>query len=259
MIMLGLLTPQKCTRYVDTFFKVFKQANGHRCFSDSCQSDEYIRRFISENTEIVGEQTLTPEVRLRLFTPNCRFWRERPELWPFDDPYWAIYWPGGQALSRYLLDNPGVCRGKTVLDLGSGCGASAIAAKLCGAAHVVANDIDTVAAVATHMNCELNDLEPPVCLTDNMIGSQAEGFDLILLGDMFYDEALATSLHSWLDCCIKTHGTKVLIGDPGRSHFEEHGIRQLLCQLAQFELPESVQEENYGLTSSSVWCYRPKL
>lgn len=36
-----------------------------------------------------------------------------------------------------------MCRGKAVLDLGSGCGASAIAAKLSGAAHVVANDIDT--------------------------------------------------------------------------------------------------------------------
>lgn len=29
-----------------------------------------------------------------------------------------------------------------MLDLGSGCGASSIAAKLCGAVHVVANDID---------------------------------------------------------------------------------------------------------------------
>lgn len=32
--------------------------------------------------------------------------------------------------------------GKTVLDVGSGCGASAIASKLSGAAHVIANDID---------------------------------------------------------------------------------------------------------------------
>lgn len=47
------------------------------------------------------------------------------------------------SVCRLLLDNPGVCRGKTVLDLGSGCGASAIAAKLSGAGHVVANDIDT--------------------------------------------------------------------------------------------------------------------
>ncbi|XP_040894702.1 electron transfer flavoprotein beta subunit lysine methyltransferase-like [Toxotes jaculatrix] len=259
MTMLGLITRSKPTRYVKLFFRAFKQTNRHRCISNSRRSDECIRSFIAENTETAGEHSLTPEIKLRLFTPNCRFWRERPELWPFDDPYWAIYWPGGQALSRFLLDNPGMCLGKTVLDLGSGCGASAIAAKLCGAARVVANDIDPVAAVATHMNCELNGLEPLDCVTDNMIGSEPEGFDLILLGDMFYDEALATSLHSWLDSCIRTHGTKVLIGDPGRAHFEEHGIRRLLCQLAQFELPATVREENYGLTCSSVWSYHPEL
>lgn len=116
-----------------------------------------------------------------------------------------------------------------------------------------------VAAIATRMNFELNSLEPPVCVTDNMIESEPEGFDLILLGDMFYDEALAATLHSWLDRCIKTHGSRVLIGDPGRAQFEEHGIRKLLHQLARFELPEAVREENYGLTCSSVWCYHPEL
>lgn len=117
----------------------------------------------------------------------------------------------------------------------------------------------TVAAVATQMNCELNDLEPPVLLTENMIGSEPEPFDLILLGDMFYDEVLATDLHNWLNSCIRAHGTKVLIGDPGRAQFESHSIRKLLHQLAEFQLPESVREENYGLTCSSVWCYRPEL
>ena len=116
----------------------------------------------------------------------------------------------------------------------------------------------TVAGVATHINCELNGLEPLICVTHNMIGSEPEGFDMILLGDMFYDEALATSLHSWLERCIKAHGTEVLIGDPGRAQFEGHSMRQLLHQLAQFELPESVRDENYGLTSSSVWSYHPE-
>ncbi|CAI5664763.1 unnamed protein product [Oreochromis niloticus] len=255
----ALLMPLKCSRHGKLIYKVFTQTQRHRYLSNVYPSAEHLRKFISENTEITGEQSLTPEIRLRLFTPRCRFWRERPALWPFDDPYWAIYWPGGQALSRYVLDNPEVCRDQTVLDLGSGCGASAIAAKLCGAAHVVANDIDTVAAVATQMNCELNGLEPPVCVTTNMIGSEPDAFSLILLGDMFYDEALATHLHSWLDSCVRVHGTKVLIGDPGRAQFESHSIRQLLHQLAQFELPESVREENYGLTFSSVWCYRPEL
>uniref|UniRef100_A0A667XXB1 Electron transfer flavoprotein beta subunit lysine methyltransferase n=1 Tax=Myripristis murdjan TaxID=586833 RepID=A0A667XXB1_9TELE len=202
---------------------------------------------------------LTPEIKLRLFTPECTFWHARPELWPFTEPYWAIYWPGGQALSRYLLDRPAVSRGRSVLDVGSGCGAAAIAAKLSGAARVVANDVDAVAAVATHMNCELNGLEPLVCVTDNMIGSEPPGFDLILLGDMFYDEALADSLHGWLGRCVKAHGSQVLIGDPGRAQFEGHRIRGRLQRLARFELPESVREQNYGLTCSSVWRYHPDL
>ncbi|XP_058502110.1 electron transfer flavoprotein beta subunit lysine methyltransferase [Solea solea] len=239
--------------------QLHRQTDRYTGLSSSCRPHDSVRTFISENTETAGENSLTPELKLRLFTPNCRFWRERPELWPFDDPYWAIYWPGGQALSRFLLDNPEVCQDKKVLDVGSGCGASAIVAKLCGAAHVVANDIDPVAAIATHMNCELKGVEPPICVTDNMVGSGPERFDLILLGDMFYDEALATSLHSWLDRCIKTHGTRVLIGDPGRAQFEGHDIRRLLHQQAQFELPESVREENYGLTFSCVWSYNPEL
>lgn len=115
-----------------------------------------------------------------------------------------------------------------------------------------------VAAVATQMNCELNGVEPLVCLTKNMIGRRTEAFDLILLGDMFYDEALASSLHSWLDLCIRSHGTKVLIGDPGRASFEEHGIRRSLRCQAQYELPASVREENYGLTCSTVWSYCPE-
>lgn len=45
-------------------------------------------------------------------------------------------------LCRYLLDNPDVVRGRSVLDLGSGCGATAIAAKMGGASRILANDID---------------------------------------------------------------------------------------------------------------------
>lgn len=117
----------------------------------------------------------------------------------------------------------------------------------------------SVAAVATKMNCELNDLEPLTCLTENMIGLVPDQWDLILLGDMFYDEVLADGLHQWLQMCIITHGTHVLIGDPGRAQFESHDIRKRLLEQARFELPDSVKEENYGLTSSTVWRYIPDL
>lgn len=226
-----------------------------RRYVSSTGSEDDIKNFIIDNTEIVNSQSLTPEISLRLFTPTCRFWTENPEFWPFPDPYWAIYWPGGQALARYLLNNPEVSAGRKVLDLGCGCGASAIAARLSGASCVVANDIDPIAAIAIKMNCELNNLAPLPCVTDNMIGSETDGWDLILLGDMFYDEALADGLHQWLQTCTNTHGTQVLIGDPGRAQFEDHNIRRSLHQLAHFQLPDSVKEENYGLTSSAVWRY----
>uniref|UniRef100_A0A8C3EI60 Electron transfer flavoprotein subunit beta lysine methyltransferase n=1 Tax=Corvus moneduloides TaxID=1196302 RepID=A0A8C3EI60_CORMO len=63
--------------------------------------DPEVRAFLEENTEVTNSGHLTPEIRLRLLTPRCRFWREKPDLWPYGDPFWAIYWPGGQALSSW--------------------------------------------------------------------------------------------------------------------------------------------------------------
>ena len=63
--------------------------------------DPEMKAFLEENTEVTSRGSLTPEIQLRLLTPRCKFWWERADLWPHRDPYWAIYWPGGQALSRY--------------------------------------------------------------------------------------------------------------------------------------------------------------
>ena len=84
---------------------------------------------------------LTPELPLHLLTPSCRLYTAQAEVSPAE-PWWTVYWPGGQVrglveqrldtaqvLARYLLDNPALVRKKTVLDLGSGCGAVSLAAK----------------------------------------------------------------------------------------------------------------------------------
>lgn len=55
---------------------------------------------------------LVPEIKLHLITPQCSLWRSPPEDCPVSDPYWAFFWPGGQALCRYLLDNPWICKNK---------------------------------------------------------------------------------------------------------------------------------------------------
>lgn len=67
----------------------------------SCLDPE-MKAYLEENTEVTSSGSLTPEIQLRLLTPRCKFWWERADLWPYSDPYWAIYWPGGQALSRYV-------------------------------------------------------------------------------------------------------------------------------------------------------------
>ncbi|XP_055136079.1 electron transfer flavoprotein beta subunit lysine methyltransferase [Symphalangus syndactylus] len=219
--------------------------------------DPEIKAFLEENTEVTSSGSLTPEIQLRLLTPRCKFWWERADLWPHSDPYWAIYWPGGQALSRYLLDNPDVVRGKSVLDLGSGCGATAIAAKMSGASRILANDIDPIAGMAITLNCELNRLNPFPILIQNILNLEQDKWDLVVLGDMFYDEDLADSLHPWLKKCFRTYRTRVLIGDPGRPQFSGHSIRHHLHKVVEYSLLEPTRQENSGLTTSTVWDFQP--
>ncbi|XP_063301385.1 electron transfer flavoprotein beta subunit lysine methyltransferase [Pelobates fuscus] len=215
-----------------------------------------LQNFIVQHTEVVSEH-LTPELRLHLLTPRCKHWHLPSDLWPYEDPYWAIYWPGGQALARYILDNPDVVRMRRVLDLGCGCGAAGIAAEMNGASYVLANDIDPVAGAAFSLNCQLNNLKPLAFSTENILAREGENWNLIVLGDMFYDEKLADHLHLWLRHCIAKHKTQVLIGDPGRFQFVSHPIQKQLKKMAEYSLPECIQQENYGLTATAVWCYEP--
>ena len=117
-----------------------------------------IEKAILKNTEISRDH-LTPELKLHLLTPNCPLYyaaetsqstdaNQSREKKFFQDPFWSIYWSGGQVLTRFILDmgikvlSDKSGKNSRVLDIGSGCGASAIAAKLVGARQVLANDID---------------------------------------------------------------------------------------------------------------------
>lgn len=67
--------------------------------------------------------------------------------------------------SRYILDNPRVVKGRSVLDLGSGCGATAIAAVMSGASQVLANDIDPSKAFFSHLSVKTFIVFIKACLT----------------------------------------------------------------------------------------------
>ena len=74
--------------------------------------------FVRGNTEIKAPP-LVPEICLHLATEVTPIWQATEESLargPTPPPFWAFAWAGGQALARYLLDNPGVVAGREVLE-----------------------------------------------------------------------------------------------------------------------------------------------
>jgi len=133
---------------------------------------------------------------------------------PGAPPYWAYHWAGGAVLARHVLDRPEIVAGKRVLDLGSGSGVVAIAAAQSGARSVTAVDVDPVAAAAAEINAKANGVAIAV-LCQDLLDGPVPDVDLILVGDLFYDEALAKQVLAFLQRCRQAH-VDALIGDPGR-------------------------------------------
>jgi predicted nicotinamide N-methyase len=136
-------------------------------------------------------------------------------------PYWAFAWAGGQALARYILDNPDIVRGKRVLDIGSGSGLVGIAAAKSGAAHVLAADIDGHAIAAIKLNAAANAID--IAVTQNDVIGLPGDWDIILVGDLFYERPLAERLLTWLAPMT----IPALLGDPGRNYFPKQGVEKL--------------------------------
>ena len=212
----------------------------------------FYRAMIKKHTHLTRAH-LTPEIPLHLITPDTRLWQSTTENCPFDDPFWGFYWPGSQALARYILDNPVSVRGKSILEIGSGCGAASIAAKLSGASEVMANDIDPVSLVAIAMNSEENDVECEVSDENLLEDTPSDDTDVVLMGDMFYDPEFAELVNQWIERL--SSDTVVLVGDPGRLPFLEHPLKKKMRLAASYELLASCRSENNGLTHGSVWEY----
>jgi predicted nicotinamide N-methyase len=183
--------------------------------------------FIRANTELLAPP-LVPEIKLHLATELMPLWRkseEELEAMGVPPPYWAFAWAGGQALARYVLDNPEIVRSKSVLDLGAGSGLVGIAAMLAGAAGVLSADIDHYAQAAIALNARANGVAIATT-TDDMIGSDGE-WDIILVGDLCYERPVAERLLTWL------RTRTALIGDPGRSYFPKADMECLALYRVQ--------------------------
>ncbi|XP_012227510.1 electron transfer flavoprotein beta subunit lysine methyltransferase-like [Linepithema humile] len=227
---------------------------------------------ILQNTEITRNH-LTPELKLFLLTQNCSLYH-KPVISEhedgkfssltknvFQDPYWSIYWPGGQALTRFIFDERekilktmSNSRKDTlrILDLGAGCGAAAIAAKLTiGTCEIIANDISRVACVAIAMNAILNHVDIEVSWKNLLEKFPEDLYDVIFVGDLLYDEEIANALIAWLEHTY-ARGARIYLGDPGRYGLTED-LRKRLRLLRRYSLPQNVKKENCDYDTAVVW------
>jgi predicted nicotinamide N-methyase len=201
--------------------------------------------FVRDNTQLLTPP-LVPEIKLHLASEVVPLWRateDELQQMGVPPPYWAFAWAGGQALARYVLDQPDLVRGKTVLDFGAGSGLVALAAARAGAAQIFAADIDPFAAAAIAANAEANGLAVSV-LCHDVIGDDA-AYDVILVGDMCYERPLAERLMAWLSGCR----AQVLLGDPGRSYFPKQGLEKL----AAYSVPVTRDLEDREIRDTGVW------
>jgi len=204
--------------------------------------------FIREHAP-AGVAPLVPELKLHLCAEAIPLWEEverrlgRSNTPP---PYWAFAWPGGQAVARWILDNPDSVRGKTVLDFASGGGISALACVKAGAARVVANEIDPLALATIALNGRENGLELEL-LGRDVLGVD-EGWDVVIAGDVCYERLLATRVDQWRRA-LAARGARVLLGDPGRNYFDGRALREL----ARYRVPTTRDLEDREWRDTGVY------
>jgi predicted nicotinamide N-methyase len=206
-------------------------------------------QFILANTRLLAVP-LVPEIRLHLAEESLPIWQKTEEeldAMNLPPPYWAFAWAGGQALARYLIDNPALVAGRRVLDLGSGSGLAAVAAARAGAAHVLAADIDALAVAAIKLNASANIVELEAT-SEDMLDAPPDGFDVLLIGDLFYERQLAGRVLAFADAAAD-RGALVLAGDPRRNYFPQDRFRQL----ALYPVPVTRELEDAEIKRSAVW------
>lgn len=208
--------------------------------------------FIRSNTKLIAPP-LVPEICLHLAEESLPIWRKtEEELGEMNvpPPYWAFAWAGGQAVSRYMLDNLELVSGKHLLDLGSGAGLAAIAALKAGARSALCADIDVVSLAAAHLNAEANGVSLSTTAEDLLAAAPPEDLDVIIVGDLFYERPLAERVLAFIAAALaRTPSPLILIGDPQRSYFPRNRFRKL----TEYRVPVTRELEDNEIKLTAVW------
>jgi len=211
----------------------------------------WLQRLLAAEAPLVPV-TLIPE----LVAPRChnltRIWEAAESALGGElehAPFWATAWPGGIALARWILDNRPRLRGRSAVDLGCGSGIAGIAAA-CAGARVILNEIDPLALSVARLTARANHVSVGLVLKD-LQGPELENFDVILVGDGFYERARAAGLVRMLERCA-ARGSTVLAADAGRHITDLPGSR-----IFDLEVPVSPDIEARSTRLASVHLLEP--
>ena len=210
------------------------------------------KAFILANTRLTPAPHV-PEIVLHVADEAVPIWQKTEEeldALGLPPPYWAFAWAGGQALARYLLDHRHEVAGQRVLDLAAGSGLVAIAAAMAGAAPVIAADIDEFTESAVSLNAQANGVYIEIIVQDllDRPAPEVPRYDVILVGDLFYERDTARRALAFLDRNAAA-GSRVLIGDPGRTYLP----KERLTRLAEYSVPVTRELEDMEIKRTSVW------
>lgn len=206
--------------------------------------------FIRANTRL-RPVPLVPEISIFVADEAVPLWHKTEEELGAEGlppPFWAFAWAGGQALARHILDHPSIVSGKSVLDLASGSGLVGIAAMKAGALEVCVADIDEFALTAAMLNAHQNGVGISIVQDDLLTSESDLSWNVILAGDIFYERDTAQRAFDFLSR-HDAHGTRVLIGDPGRSYLPRDKLRRV----ADYSVPVTRELEDTEIKKTAVW------
>jgi len=199
---------------------------------------------------------LVPSLRAPAAVDELPLWQAAEAAFggPLPAPFWAVAWPGAQALARGVEDGVVAVVGRVVFDVGCGSGLAGVAAARAGAARVVVVDVDPLAVqvallvAADHGVVVHGVVADPITGDDDLIVGPG-GADVVLAGDVVYNvdvgAALVQRARAW-----RAAGKDVVLADSGRPFFDADGA----AVLARHDVPVPFAVE--GVASRSVTLYR---
>jgi predicted nicotinamide N-methyase len=195
--------------------------------------DDQILRALLERHAPLRPTVLVPDLRAFHADDELPLWLALEEACGtrVGAPFFAIAWPGAQALAKTVADDVVDVRGRRVCDLGCGSGLAGIAAARQGAAGVVAVDVDPLALGCARLLAREHGVSLETRVGDACDPEVVHDADVVVAGDVVYNVDTGRTFSA----CVRrwtSEGRTVVLADSGRPFFDPAG----LPERARFEV-----------------------